>query len=163
MKTFLTAVATVIGVFLLICSAYLIGDMSESNRLEAIDRQGNFGWIDIATCNHVEGWAWDPDRPDTPVVAIVFYGGKIVGSGMANVFREDLKNKGVGNGAHEFVIDLPMTLKYSYGVKTPMLTVEVEATHQQIGGSPVALSCVAAGGSVVRNYFETETNEFTIK
>ncbi|GJE52626.1 hypothetical protein GOFOIKOB_5699 [Methylobacterium tardum] len=64
------------------------------------------GFIDFIDEPLVTGWAFDPRNPNLPLlVQITAAGGKteIV---KANIFRQDLKDHGIGDGRHGFVADL---------------------------------------------------------
>jgi hypothetical protein len=78
---------------------------------------GNFeGYLDIVNCTTFSGWIWNRDKPNTPV-AIEFLEGttlataKQVGTATADIFRQDLKNAGKGNGAHGYAYTVPQSLK----------------------------------------------------
>ncbi len=62
------------------------------------------GDVDVASHDIVEGWAWDPDRPDASVSLVVLAGGAVLGRCLANRFRHDLLEAGIGDGRHAFVL-----------------------------------------------------------
>jgi hypothetical protein len=55
----------------------------------------------------VNGWCWDPDEPGRRVHLVVLVDGQVVGRTTADLFRDDLKTGGVGDGAHAFRFLLP--------------------------------------------------------
>ena len=64
---------------------------------------GNIG----GTTNHyVHGWVVNKEQVDQPVEISIFAGDKLAGYGCANIYREDLKNAGFGDGCHGFKIKL---------------------------------------------------------
>lgn len=65
------------------------------------------GYVDELTPDHAAGWAIDSQRPDRAVVVDLIADGTTVASGKANLFREDLRAAGVGNGVHAFHIHVP--------------------------------------------------------
>jgi sugar lactone lactonase YvrE len=73
---------------------------------------GSFeGYLDKVECGTVRGWVWDRNKPNTPVT-VEFYGGNTVwGSVVANIYRDDLKNAGKGNGAHAYSFTVPVEMK----------------------------------------------------
>ncbi len=58
-------------------------------------------------CSATSGWAFNPDHPRTPVALEICAGDTRVGSVMANRFRADLLEAGLGDGRCGFSIDLP--------------------------------------------------------
>ena len=58
------------------------------------------GYLDVADCNSVAGWAWDTTGSTVPVSISV--DGTIVGSEVAENFRPDLLSAGIGSGYHGF-------------------------------------------------------------
>ncbi|GAB3927183.1 T9SS type A sorting domain-containing protein [Larkinella terrae] len=78
---------------------------------------GNFeGYLDKVECGTIRGWVWDRNKPNAPVT-VEFYsktaGGAetVWGSTVANIYRDDLKNAGKGNGAHAYSFTVPNSLK----------------------------------------------------
>jgi glycosyltransferase involved in cell wall biosynthesis len=68
------------------------------------------GSIDFASGTRVEGWAWDPDRPDAPVSLLVLANGAVAGRCLANRLRHDLHDAGIGDGRHAFSLQLQKRL-----------------------------------------------------
>lgn len=60
------------------------------------------GWLDIADCGAVAGWAWDASKPDQPVSVDVYLDGNWIARLPADQYRGDLQAAGIGNGAHGF-------------------------------------------------------------
>ena len=64
---------------------------------------GYEGYLDIASCSQVAGWAWDPASVNTSLAVDVYDNGVLVASSVpANQFRADLQAAGKGNGIHAF-------------------------------------------------------------
>jgi hypothetical protein len=61
------------------------------------------GSLDIVTTDHVSGWAFSPDFPDSIFVQAIL-NGEIIGEGVANIFRDDLAAAGFGNGECGYTI-----------------------------------------------------------
>ncbi len=55
----------------------------------------------------VSGWCWDPARPERRVRLEVRVDGEPVGTALADGFRGDLRDAGIGDGAHAFSFLLP--------------------------------------------------------
>ncbi|MDI4639962.1 glycosyltransferase family 4 protein [Rhodoblastus acidophilus] len=81
----------------------------------------------------VEGWAWDDDQPEAPVSIIVLANGAVVGRCLANRFRRDLLDAGIGDGRRAF--SLPFRKRLPGGER---YTVEVrrEEDGALLPGSP---------------------------
>ena len=60
------------------------------------------GHIDRYEGGVITGWAWDPELPDKPITVEVFSSHELLGSAVADQFRPDLKQQGMGNGKHGF-------------------------------------------------------------
>ncbi|GAB3936180.1 hypothetical protein GCM10028804_56200 [Larkinella terrae] len=114
---------TVAGTFVLAYSASdgtLINSVSfplTVNPASTTTVTGSFeGYLDKVECGTIRGWVWDRNKPNTPV-SVEFYaktaGGSetVVGSTVANIFRQDLKDAGKGNGAHAYSFEVPNGLK----------------------------------------------------
>ncbi|RRB07611.1 putative Ig domain-containing protein [Larkinella rosea] len=73
---------------------------------------GNFeGYLDKVECGTIRGWVWDRNKPNTPVTVEFYTGSTVWGSTIANIYRDDLKNAGKGNGAHAYSFTVPTDLK----------------------------------------------------
>jgi len=59
------------------------------------------GFVDEAA-THVSGWAWDRNQPNEPVAVEIFAGDKLLGTVLADQFRQDLLEGAIGNGKHGF-------------------------------------------------------------
>ena len=64
------------------------------------------GNIDSLTNRRLSGWVIDSNDTDLIVEFDVYSGDEKVGDGVADVYREDLKNIGYGDGRHGFSVDL---------------------------------------------------------
>ncbi len=64
-------------------------------------------YIDAVRDNRVLGWAVDLKDPDKVVTVDVYSGDRLIGSAIADQFREDLLRAGMGHGRHAFACDLP--------------------------------------------------------
>ena len=81
------------------------------------------GYLDSIDQKRIQGWAFSPQRPTTPVAVTVLVGGISVASGTANRFRPDVAEEIGCSGYQGFDIPLPETI----GIEDLMhLTVELE-------------------------------------
>src|SRR5262245_10566827 len=65
------------------------------------------GYVDCATASTVSGWAWDPAKPNDPVVVEISRNGRPIAAVTADRFRQDLLEARFGNGRHAFDVELP--------------------------------------------------------
>jgi len=71
------------------------------------------GCIDVANNEFCRGWAQSLSSPDVPVCLIVTVSGQYAGHVLANSYRQDLRDAGIGNGFHGFKLAFPANM---YGV-----------------------------------------------
>ncbi|MFL1455764.1 glycosyltransferase [Marinobacter sp. GN3S48] len=63
------------------------------------------GCLDAYDGGYVSGWAWNPNEPDKSVVLEVHSrSGDVLGTGVAELFRDDLEKQGIGTGNYGFRI-----------------------------------------------------------
>jgi O-antigen biosynthesis protein len=91
------------------------------------------GSIDLVSGTAVEGWAWDPERPDAPVRLIVLANGVVAGRCLANLLRPDLAAAGIGDGRHAFRLHLAKRLA---GGESHAIEVRREEDGALVPGSP---------------------------
>jgi hypothetical protein len=69
---------------------------------------------DGSSCSLTTGWAWDANRPNTPIQVTITADAPYPGGGpvatWANGYRVDLVNAGIGNGYHGFSYAHPSSL-----------------------------------------------------
>ncbi|HEY0909238.1 MAG TPA: Hint domain-containing protein [Bradyrhizobium sp.] len=65
------------------------------------------GCVDIADAGGIVGWAQNIDHPETPVCLDIYADGRLIGQALANRYREDLKQAGLGSGCHSFTFKTP--------------------------------------------------------
>ncbi len=66
----------------------------------------------------VSGWSWDERQPDRAVRLIVVLDGQPVGTTVADHYRIDLEQAGMGNGCHAFTYLIPWELIAAKSVVT---------------------------------------------
>ncbi|GAB3936681.1 putative Ig domain-containing protein [Larkinella terrae] len=111
--------------------------------------QGNFeGYLDKVECGTIRGWVWDRNKPNTPVTVEFYTGSTVWGSTIANIYRDDLKNAGKGNGVHAYSFEVPNSLKDG---TTRLIYGRVQGSNFMLKDSGKPLTC----GSPARISAET--------
>jgi hypothetical protein len=77
------------------------------------------GCVDRVGEQVIEGWAQNPEHAEVPVCLDILVGGRLIGQALANRYRGDLKEAGLGSGRHAFLFRVPA------GVKPSAATLEV--------------------------------------
>ncbi|WP_304505191.1 Hint domain-containing protein [Acidocella sp. KAb 2-4] len=75
------------------------------------------GFVDQAGPDILTGWAQDMAATDWAVCLDVFSGDQFVRRIIANMFREDLREAGIGSGNHAFCMSLPKGLEGPLSVR----------------------------------------------
>lgn len=88
------------------------------------------GWLDVANCSIIAGWAWDRDRLDQPVLVSLYYGapdasGRFRHQLFAVVYADKFRE---GLGYHGFEVPTPSYLKNN-------TTYSIIGTAHNIGGT----------------------------
>ena len=58
----------------------------------------------------VQGWAYDSAQPGKALTVEVLYAGQVVARGLADLYRQDLRAKGMGDGRHHYRLRLSYEL-----------------------------------------------------
>lgn len=64
------------------------------------------GAVELIGSDRLTGWAWDPAAPDVPVMLRILADGVVIGRVLANQYRSDLFQAGIGNGRNGFEIGI---------------------------------------------------------
>ncbi|SEQ95618.1 Glycosyltransferase, GT2 family [Amphritea atlantica] len=64
------------------------------------------GHIDLFENGVVSGWSINTENTSSPLSVHIVCGDRIIGSGIANIYRADLEKAGYGSGKHGFQIDV---------------------------------------------------------
>jgi hypothetical protein len=99
------------------------------------------GFHDSADCNSIIGWAWDANRPNTPISVDIYDGGTIIATVLANEFRQGLLDAGKGNGFHGFTFAVPPSLKDG---QNHLISVGFTGTFQGLFNTPKTINCLPA-------------------
>jgi glycosyltransferase involved in cell wall biosynthesis len=98
------------------------------------------GWLDSAGHMKLSGWAHTTTDPDQPVALIISANDKVLGRVVANRFRSDLQQAGIGQGRHgfEFLIRGGLSRTDAHEIH-----VRREADGEELPSSPWMLSAGA--------------------
>ncbi len=96
------------------------------------------GFLDNASCDTIDGWAWDSSQPNTPVNVDIYDGNALLTTVLASNYRNDLEVKGKGNGQHAFSIPTPFSLKD--GLRHSVW-VKIAGPNHNLSDSPKSLLC----------------------
>ncbi|RRB07464.1 CotH kinase family protein [Larkinella rosea] len=100
---------------------------------------GNFeGYLDKVECGTIRGWVWDRNKPNTPMMVEFFANGTSIGTANANIFRQDLKDAGKGNGSHVYNFPTPSSVKTG---TTFQISAKVQNSNYTLSWSPKPLNC----------------------
>ncbi|WP_170139483.1 putative Ig domain-containing protein [Larkinella arboricola] len=100
---------------------------------------GNYeGFLDVVECSSIGGWVWDRNRPTTPIRVEFVEGNTVIGSTEANIYRDDLKNAGKGNGVHGYSFEVPASLKDG---QPHSISGRVPGSNYTLKWSPKGLVC----------------------
>ena len=104
------------------------------------------GYHDTAACSGVTGWAWDAAQPNNRVSVYFFEGTQPLGSMVADMYRQDLANGGIGDGSHAFVWPIPGNLLDGQPHSISVLF-DNSWTAPALIGSPKTITCGGPDGS----------------
>ena len=85
------------------------------------------GVLDFVAGSTIGGWAWHTGRPTERIAVVVRHKGQVLVKGIADAFRQDLFEAGVGDGAHGFICDLGMV------ASAPLALDDVEVVFESTG------------------------------
>jgi hypothetical protein len=69
------------------------------------------GYIDEVSWTRIQGWVWDPQRPEDPIALDLVDGDNRLARVLANLYRAELVERGVGDGRHAFTISLEYVMQ----------------------------------------------------
>ncbi|GAB3936215.1 CotH kinase family protein [Larkinella terrae] len=100
---------------------------------------GNFeGYLDKVECGSIRGWVWDRNKPNTAFTVEFFANGTAIGTAKADIFRQDLKDAGKGNGSHVYTFPTPASVKTG---TTYQISAKVQNSNFVLSWSPKTLNC----------------------
>jgi hypothetical protein len=65
------------------------------------------GCVDDVSSHCIAGWAQTVEHPEAPVCLDICAGGRLIGQVLANRYRKDLQEAGLGSGCHSFEFKPP--------------------------------------------------------
>jgi hypothetical protein len=96
------------------------------------------GSLDRVSCERIEGWAWDPQQPNTPIAVEMYADDKLLATVMADQLRRELVLNLKGNGKHGFNFETPAALKDG---ATHQIRVKIAGPRIELRGSAKELTC----------------------
>lgn len=100
------------------------------------------GNVDVISHERIEGWAWNPDHPASPVTVELYDGPDLLMRVMASEYREDLRNAGIGTGRYGFRI---RNLSALLPLARHRISIRRAGTGVELPGSPQWVQRPAAG------------------
>ena len=67
------------------------------------------GFVEAVDQFQIRGWALDPTSPNDHLNIEIFLDEELLASSTASLFRDDLKQAGLGEGDHAFIVNLVVT------------------------------------------------------
>jgi O-antigen biosynthesis protein len=118
------------------------------------------GHIDRVTRGRVDGWAFDDADPTRPVSLIATCNDTFAGRILANRYRGDLLQAGIGEGRHSFQFVFPTALA---PFESQSISIRREEDGAHLPGSPAVLPPVSQltpeNREALANYLLAETDE----
>ena len=71
------------------------------------------GYVDAISLSGIAGWAQIVAYPEAPVCLDIYAGSKLIGQTLANRYRKDLDQAGLGSGCHSFAFAPPAGLIFA--------------------------------------------------
>jgi SAM-dependent methyltransferase len=105
-----------------------------SDSRTTVTARGVLDWRPWA--DRIAGWAWDSTRPDDPVCVEVHEDQKHVATVVADRFRQDLLDAGIGNGKHGFWFPIPASMK---DLQPHVVSATISGCGVHLANSPLTL------------------------
>lgn len=96
------------------------------------------GFHDSINCYGISGWAWDANQPNTPIQVSIYKDGTFLNTILADGFRQDLLNAGIGDGRHGFGYSLPASVRDG---NSHSIEVRFGGTNTKLNQSPRTIQC----------------------
>ncbi len=91
------------------------------------------GTVDVVERDRISGWVQDITCPETPVALRIVADGKPIARILANKFRQDLSDFGLGSGRHAYELLLPQPLS---PLKAHNISIIRDSNGRELDGSP---------------------------
>jgi hypothetical protein len=95
------------------------------------------GTLDFVGKHRIEGWAWDPKRPNTPVQVDLYDGDTKLATIEADRFRKDVASAKKGDGKHAFYLFPPASLNDG---KAHTIRAKIAGTSVELKKSPITFT-----------------------
>jgi hypothetical protein len=96
------------------------------------------GYLEVAECAIIAGWAWDRQQPDVPVNVDLYDGDVHLGTVTAYWFRRDLAEAGIGRGRHVYLFHPPASIKDG---RARSIRARIAGTDTDLTGAPKPFRC----------------------
>jgi len=96
------------------------------------------GYVDVANCSSIAGWAADRNRLNSPITISIYDGSTLILTVNANLTRSDVGTFLGDNGRHGFSFPVPAALKTS---TAHSVHIKFETAATDLSGSPASLNC----------------------
>ena len=113
------------------------------------------GYVDVADCNSIVGWAADRNRLNTSITVSIYDDTGLERTVLASDLRSDVGSYLGDNGRHGFAIPTP--LQFKNGVPHT-LRVKFESSGTELGGSPRTITCAAGASASIAWIQPAETS-----
>ncbi|MGM9511528.1 CotH kinase family protein [Larkinella sp. GY13] len=111
---------------------------------------GNFeGFLDKVECGTIRGWVWDRNKPNTPLTVEFLEGNTSLGTALADIYREDIKAAGKGDGRHVYSFPTPDNLKDN---RTHTISARVLGSTYTLKQAPKVLGPCAPGARLSASF-----------
>jgi hypothetical protein len=106
------------------------------------------GHVDKAGPEVIEGWAQNVESPEAPVCLDIYVGGRMIGQTLANRYRQDLEQAGLGSGRHSFEFTLPAGLRFTADEVEVRRSLDGAAIHRTSSAHQETISASPRGRHV---------------
>ena len=113
-----------------------------------------WGYLDIATRDRIKGWLHDPRSPSIPVAVQIIDNGVPIARILANRYRADLDESGIGRGRHSFDLAIPAGLSPHH---QHIIQARRETDGAELNGSPVIIPAASAFDATLERTLATAT------
>jgi membrane protein involved in D-alanine export len=92
---------------------------------------------EVADAHQMAGWIWDADQPNTPLNVDIYIDDAFTERVLANQRREEMRERGYGNGAHAFTYTMP---SYVRDGRPHVIEAKVAESGRSLKGTPATVT-----------------------